>query len=60
MIWIIASVPFWITGILFLLSAPCALAIRYRGETRRDQIYQFLLTMFLADISLVIAAKLSS
>jgi hypothetical protein len=60
MAWTIASLPFWMLGLLFLVAAPISIGMRKEHETTAEIASQFLISLFLAGIFLLIAAKVST
>lgn len=60
MMWIIASIPFWISGGIITLAGVAAPFIRKDGETDRDLVKQFFTGVLLGGILLVMAAKIAS
>ena len=60
MIWVMAAMPFWVTGFFFIIAAFYCAGTRKPGETNGELIFQFAFYMVLAVIVLYIAAKISS
>lgn len=58
--WIIASVPFWLLGLLFLVGALCAIPLRESHETMADLTGQVIGSLIACGIALTLAAKLIS
>lgn len=58
--WLIASIPFWFLGGIFVLSAIAAVALRRPSETDADVSRQIVSGIFIAGIWFIIAAKIAS
>lgn len=56
MIWIIASLPFWVAAAWFLVAAPGVFANTLPGETAAETIKQFFVMLALGISCLVAAA----
>lgn len=57
--WIIASIPFWLIGVLFFLSAGVAIAKSSRPVTDGD-VFGIFGVLLLAGVFFMIAAKVAS
>lgn len=60
MAWYIASIPFWFSGFLCLILAPCMIIWKKPNETGLEVVGQFVFYLILAMIFLPLAAKISS
>jgi hypothetical protein len=58
--WFVASLPFWISGLLLSMAGIIAPFSRRPGETNLELMSQFFIGIFLGGILLVIAAKIAS
>lgn len=60
MMWIIASVPFWILGVISLSAAAVAVPLRRPGETERDLMRQVVAGLLLAGVFFAVAARIAT
>jgi hypothetical protein len=60
MIWVIASIPFWIVGAFFMVGSVATFTEREPQETSRQLAIQCLGSLILAGIFFLIAAKICS
>ena len=58
--WHIASIPFWILGVLFALSSIAVVPMRRPNETTEALAGQFIISLFACGVVLAIAAWLWS
>jgi len=60
MIWVLAAMPLWVCGFLFLYAAFACVAVRRPGETNVDLLRQFGLNIGISMLLLYLAARMSS
>ncbi len=58
--WIVASLPFWLLGFLFLYAAPMCIIKRSPDETSAELGGQLIFSLLGAGVFLLIAAKVAS
>ena len=58
MIWIIASLPFWVLGLALFVGGFACLTHQDPGETHADLVIQFIMGLFLGTGLMMIAAWL--
>lgn len=57
--WVIASIPFWLIGILFFLASFCSVNWRQRPTTN-EEILGLLSGLAIAGVFFLVAAKVAS
>lgn len=60
MMWIIASLPFWMLGIFFFVGIFASVTQRKPSESSKDIAIQMVCSMILSGVAFIVAAKIAS